>query len=100
MKTVNPWAADHHLMDGVAFLKGFYRLSRLQGAVLLGTLDEADMTVEILNPDANLDPRIRAALVADKENNLLTNKKSVSSKWVDSLHCRCERDRYTFSDCV
>jgi hypothetical protein len=85
MKTVNPWAADHHLMDGVAFLKGFYRLSRLQGAVLLGTLDEADMTVEILNPDANLDPRIRAALVADKENNLLTNKKSVSSKWVDSL---------------
>jgi hypothetical protein len=78
MKTVNPWAASHHLMDGASFLKGFYRLSRLQQAVLLGNLDENELTLEILRPDANLSSRVRANLTS-------TDKKSLSSKWFDSL---------------
>ena len=63
MKVVNPWAASHHLVDGVTFLKGFYRLSRLQQAILLGQLDEKEVHVNLLSPTYQLDPRLRANLV-------------------------------------
>lgn len=63
MKVVNPWAASHHLVDGVTFLKGFYRLSRLQQAILLGQLDEKELHVDLLSPTYQLDPRLRANLV-------------------------------------
>jgi hypothetical protein len=51
MKIVNPTAASHRIVDGINFLKGFYKLSRLQNQVLLGKLNPEHIHLKVLKPD-------------------------------------------------
>jgi len=89
MKTVNPTAAKHHVIDGINFLKGFYKLSRLQYLVLLGKLNPEHIHINVLYPDEPVSS-IVAAGIAPKSTS--SHKKSHWS--ADQLEKESARDHY------
>jgi hypothetical protein len=64
MHVVNPSAATHRVVDGINFLKGFYKLSRLHNQVLLGKLNPDHIHLRVLRPDTSTHEILKAGTSA------------------------------------
>lgn len=55
-EVLNPKIAENNLIDGTTFLTSFYRLARLQERVLLGEINDDEITLDIFKLEFGLSP--------------------------------------------